>query len=172
MKRAKIHLITGGQRSGKSEYAERLTLSKSDSPVYLATSKVWDDEYQERIELHQSRRGGEWTTIEEELDLSTLNLEGKTVLLDCITLWLTNIFDAFEFDKEKALRFATEQWDQLLQNEVEMIVVGNEIGMGVIPMERGTRHFVDAHGMLNQYIAASADEVTLMVSGIPVKIKE
>lgn len=172
MKRAKVHLITGGQRSGKSEYAEKITLEKSERPIYLATSKVWDEEYQQRIDVHQSRRGEEWTTIEEEKDISGLPLDGKVVLLDCITLWLTNIFDAVAFDKEKALQFAQKEWDKILEKETKIIVVGNEIGMGVIPMEKGTRHFVDAHGLLNQYIAASADEVTLMVSGIPVKIKE
>ena len=172
MKRAKIHLITGGQRSGKSEFAERLTLEKSKRPLYLATSKIWDEEYKHRIDEHQSRRGEEWRTIEEEENIASIELEGETVLLDCITLWLTNIFDTVNYDKKKALKFAMEQWDEILKKNVEVIVVGNEIGMGVISMDKGTRSFVDAHGSLNQYIASMADEVTLMVSGIPVKVKE
>lgn len=171
MKKARVHLITGGQRSGKSEYAEEVTLKKSAEAIYLATSKIWDDEYQNRVDVHIARRGEEWTTIEEEKDIAKLELEGKTVLLDCITLWLTNIFDAFEFDQTKTLEFARNQWDQFLQKEIDVIVVGNEIGLGVIPMEKGTRSFVDMHGLMNQYIAKTADEVTLMVSGIPMKVK-
>lgn len=171
MKRAKIHMITGGQRSGKSEFAEKLTLERSERPLYLATSKIWDEEYKDRIDVHRSRRGKEWRTIEEEKELAELTLDGETVLLDCITLWLTNIFDAVHYDKDAALKFAREQWDEILKKNTELIVVGNEIGLGVISMDKGTRSFVDAHGLLNQYIASTADEVTLMVSGIPVKIK-
>lgn len=172
MKRARVHLVTGGQRSGKSEFAEKLTLEKCNRPLYLATSKVWDEEYKHRIDEHRSRRGEEWRTVEEEKNIASVELERETVLLDCITLWLTNIFDAVNYDKEEALKFAKKQWDEILRKDVEIIVVGNEIGMGVISMDKGTRNFVDAHGSLNQYIASHADEVTLMVSGIPVKIKQ
>ena len=171
MKKAKVHLITGGQRSGKSEYAEQVTLEKNSSAIYLATSKIWDDEYQNRVNIHTARRGKEWTTIEEEKDIAGLEIEGETVLMDCITLWLTNIFDAFEYDSAKSLEFARKQWDEFLKKEMEVIVVGNEIGLGVIPMDKGTRSFVDMHGLMNQHIAKSADEVTLMVSGIPMKVK-
>ena len=171
MKKAIVHLITGGQRSGKSEYAEQVTLVKSSSAIYLATSKIWDDEYQNRVDTHTARRGEEWSTIEEEMNIASLELEGKTVLMDCITLWLTNIFDAFEYDQFKTLEFAQKQWDGFLMKEIEVIVVGNEIGLGVIPMDKGTRSFVDIHGMMNQYIAKSANEVTLMVAGIPMKVK-
>ncbi|MCH2225303.1 MAG: bifunctional adenosylcobinamide kinase/adenosylcobinamide-phosphate guanylyltransferase [Crocinitomicaceae bacterium] len=171
MTKAKVHLITGGQRSGKSEYAEELTLSESSSAVYVATSKVWDDEHKNRINIHIARRGEEWTTIEEEMNISKLKLEGKTVLLDCVTLWLTNIYDAFEYDQKKTLEFAKNQWDEMLMKDMELFVVGNEIGLGVIPMDKGTRSFVDMHGAMNQYIAKSADKVTLMVSGIPMKVK-
>ncbi|MCH2229510.1 MAG: bifunctional adenosylcobinamide kinase/adenosylcobinamide-phosphate guanylyltransferase [Crocinitomicaceae bacterium] len=171
MKKARVHLITGGQRSGKSEYAEQVTLEKNPRAVYLATSKIWDNEYQNRVDVHIARRGKEWTTIEEEKDIAKLELDGKTVLLDCITLWLTNVFDAFEFDQAKTLDFARKQWDQFLKKEINVIVVGNEIGLGLIPMEKGTRSFVDIHGLINQYIAKTADEVTLMVSGIPMKVK-
>lgn len=171
MKKAKIHLITGGQRSGKSEYAEQLTLEKNNSAVYLATSRIWDDEYKNRVDVHIARRGEEWTTIEEEKNIGSLELNGKTVLLDCITLWLTNISDTFEYDQTKTLEFAKKQWDEFLLKEMEVIVVGNEIGLGVISMDKGTRNFVDMHGLMNQYIAKSADEVTLMVSGIPMKVR-
>ena len=87
-----IHLITGGQRSGKSLFAENLVLSLSENPTYLATSRVWDDDHRQRIETHKDRRGNQWTTIEEEKKLSKHDFSGKVVLLDCITLWMNNFF--------------------------------------------------------------------------------
>ena len=85
-------MITGGQRSGKSEEAERRALSLSGTPVYMATAKVWDDEFRERVRRHQERRGPQWTNIEEEIVLSRHDVTGRVVLIDCVTLWLTNIF--------------------------------------------------------------------------------
>jgi adenosyl cobinamide kinase/adenosyl cobinamide phosphate guanylyltransferase len=87
----KIILITGGQRSGKSTKAEELALSLSSNPVYLATAHVWDEEFRLRVQKHQERRGPEWTNIEEEIQLSKHNLEGRVVVIDCVTLWLTNL---------------------------------------------------------------------------------
>lgn len=89
---AYVHMITGGERSGKSSYAERLALADSPNPIYLATARIWDDEFRERVRLHQERRGAEWTNIEEEKYPSQHNLNGRTVLLDCVTLWATNYF--------------------------------------------------------------------------------
>lgn len=86
----RIILITGGQRSGKSTKAEALALSLSTNPVYVATAKVWDEEFRERVRRHQERRGPEWTNIEEELYLSRHDLTGRVVVVDCVTLWLTN----------------------------------------------------------------------------------
>ena len=86
----KIILITGGQRSGKSSKAEELALSLSDNPVYLATAHIWDDEFRERVQRHQERRGPQWTNIEEEIYLSRHDLTGRVVVIDCVTLWLTN----------------------------------------------------------------------------------
>lgn len=171
MRKACIHLVTGGQRSGKSRFAEELALQKSENPIYLATSRVWDEEFAKRIEKHRQQRSDQWITIEEQMDIASLDFNGKVALLDCITLWLTNIFDGHSFDKELTLQYAKNQWDELIKREMELIVVGNEIGMGVIPMEKSTRSFVDLHGEMNQFIAQSANEVTLMVSGIPVKVK-
>ena len=94
----RIILITGGQRSGKSVTAERMALSMSDNPVYLATAHIWDDEFRKRVEIHQQRRGPQWTNIEEEKYLSRHNLEGRVVVVDCLTLWCTNFF----FSREKA----------------------------------------------------------------------
>ena len=94
----KIILITGGQRSGKSQYAEQLALSLSEHPVYVATAHIWDEEFRQRVLRHQERRGAQWTNIEEERALSRHHLTGRVVVIDCITLWCTNFF----FDPSKA----------------------------------------------------------------------
>jgi adenosylcobinamide kinase/adenosylcobinamide-phosphate guanylyltransferase len=166
-----LYFITGGQRSGKSRYAQNLAKSLSEHPTYLATSRIWDDEHKKRIERHQADRGAEWTTLEEDLHLSRLNLQNHVVVLDCITLWLTNIFNDTGFDAEKALQVATTEFDKLTEQECVFIIISNEIGMGVIPESPSVRRFVDLQGWMNQHIAKMADSVTLMVSGIPVCVK-
>ena len=171
MIKAHVHLITGGQRSGKSEYAEKQALARSKCPIYLATSKKWDDEQAQRIEVHQGRRSSVWQTIEEEISLGKNDLSGRLVLLDCITLWLTNIFTVQQFDLGKSWVQACKEWDELIGQQTHLIVVTNEIGMGTIPMERGARMFVDLHGQMNQMIATQASEVTFMISGIPWQVK-
>lgn len=171
MTSSKIHFITGGQRSGKSEYAEDLALKLSDSPVYLATSKVWDEEFNKRIQIHKNRRTTAWINMEEAVKISTIKVSSKVILLDCITLWLTNIMDEHEYDMDVSLKFAMAEWDKFIALNNEVIVVSNEIGLGVIPMEKSTRQFVDLQGKMNQYIAQKAQKATFMVSGIPMQVK-
>lgn len=166
----RVILITGGQRSGKSEEAERLALSLSDRPVYLATAHVWDEEFRQRVERHQQRRGPQWTNIEEERRLSRHDLRGRVVLVDCITLWLTNIFFDLQ-DTEKALAEAKAEFDRLVAQDATFIFVTNEIGSGGVSTDAVQRQFTDLQGWMNQYVARRADEVLLMVSGIAVKIK-
>lgn len=166
-----IHLITGGQRSGKSLYAEKCALEKSNCPIYLATSKHWDEEHSRRIKIHQDRRDNQWCTVEEPVAISNHDFEGKIVLLDCVTLWLTNLFDENKFDQQKSIKKAKELIDKICLKDTHFIIVTNEIGMGVIPMEASTRKFVDAQGIVNQYIADKASRVTLMISGIPMDAK-
>jgi adenosylcobinamide kinase/adenosylcobinamide-phosphate guanylyltransferase len=168
---AEIIFITGGQRSGKSRYAQQLAEEKSANPVYLATARVWDSDFKERIKRHQTDRGNLWTTIEEEKQISKLDLKGKTVLLDCITLWLTNIFHDNEYKVEETLTQAKEEWTRFIQQDFTLVVVSNELGMGIIPENEASRKFTDLQGWMNQYIASLANTVYLMVSGIPVKIK-
>lgn len=170
---SKLILITGGQRSGKSTYAENLALSLSPTPVYLATAHVWDDEFQRRVDKHKERRGPQWSTIEEEFSISKYDYEGKVVLLDCLTLWSTNFFfrGGVERDIEVVLTELKGELDTLLMQNVTLIVVTNEIGMGGTSANAAQRHFTDLLGWLNQYVASVAQEVVLMVSGIPVKIK-
>jgi len=167
----KVIFITGGQRSGKSSYAQKLAESLTDKPVYLATSRIWDDEFKARVQRHQSDRGENWQTIEEEKQLSKLNLEGRVVLLDCITLWLTNIFFDNKYQVNQSLDEAKREWLNFVSQDFTLIVVSNELGMGVIPENEASRKFTDLHGWMNQHIAAMANEVFLMVSGIPIKIK-
>jgi adenosylcobinamide kinase/adenosylcobinamide-phosphate guanylyltransferase len=167
----KIILITGGQRSGKSRYAQEMALSLSANPVYLATSRVWDDEHRRRIERHKAERGKEWTNIEEEKSLGRHELTGKIILIDCITLWATNYFFDLQSDTEKALAELKTEFDKFTKQDATFIFVTNEIGMGEMPQNEIQRKFADLQGWLNQYIAGKADEVYLMISGIPMKIK-
>ena len=166
----KIILITGGQRSGKSQYAEQLALSLSEHPVYVATAHVWDEEFRERVRRHQQRRGPEWENLEEERRLSQLNLTNRVALVDCLTLWATNFFFDLK-DVDKALEAIKAEFDKLRQQDATLILVTNEIGSGGTSTDPVQRQFTDLLGWLNQYVAACADEVVLMVSGIPVKIK-
>ena len=167
----KIILITGGQRSGKSTKAEELALSLSSQPVYLATAHVWDDEFRERVKKHQERRGPEWTNIEEEIHLSKHDLTGRVVVIDCITLWLTNLFYQLDSEVDKTLSEAKKEFDAFTQHDATYIFVTNEIGLGGVSTNQLQRKFTDLQGWMNQYIAQKADEVILMVSGIPVKVK-
>lgn len=168
---AYIHLITGGERSGKSRYAERIALDMSPNPVYLATARIWDDEFRERVRLHQERRGDEWTNIEEEKYLSKLELRERTVLIDCVTLWATNFFFDNGGSVEPALALLKAEFDKLCLVDTNLIIVTNEIGLGGVSLDATQRRFTSLQGWLNQYIAERADRVTFMVSGIPMQIK-
>ena len=166
----KIILITGGQRSGKSRQAEEMALGLSHNPVYLATAHIWDDEFRERVRRHQERRGPQWTNIEEEKYLSRHDLTGRVVVIDCVTLWLTNFF--FETsDVEQTLETAKQEFDRFTGHDATYIFVTNEIGCGGVSENAVQRKFTDLQGWMNQYIASKADEVILMVSGIAVKIR-
>ena len=167
---SKIILITGGQRSGKSEKAEALALSLSANPVYMATAHVWDDEFYQRVKRHQERRGPQWTNIEEEIQLSRHNLTGRVVVVDCVTLWLTNYL-YLNNDVDEALAAAKSEFDRLAKQDATFIFVTNEIGSGGTSDNAAQRTFTDLQGWMNQYIAQRADEVYFMVSGIEMKIK-
>ncbi|MBO6030170.1 MAG: bifunctional adenosylcobinamide kinase/adenosylcobinamide-phosphate guanylyltransferase [Prevotella sp.] len=169
MKR-KIILVTGGQRSGKSRQAEETALSLANNPVYVATAHIWDDEFRERVQKHQERRGPQWTNIEEEKYLSKHDLTGRVAVIDCVTLWLTNFF--FETsDVEQTLEAVKQEFDRFTSHDATYIFVTNEIGSGGVSENALQRKFTDLEGWMNQYIASKADEVILMVSGIAVKIK-
>lgn len=166
-----IHLITGGERSGKSTYAESEALRLSESPVYLATARIWDEEFRQRILRHQERRGPEWTNIEEDISPSKHDFTGRVVLIDCITLWATNYFFDMQQDVDQALEALKKEFDTLVQQDATFIFVTNELGMGGISESRTQRLFTQLQGWMNQYVAARADSVTLMVSGLPLTVK-
>lgn len=167
----RIVLVTGGERSGKSGYAQRLALSLSSNPVYLATSRIWDEEFRKRVERHQHDRGPEWTNIEEEKFISVHDLTGRVVVIDCVTLWGTNFFFDNHGDVELSLAQLKAEFDKMSEKDAYLIFVTNEIGMGGVPIDETQRKFTDMQGWFNQYIASKSDEVVLMVSGIPVKVK-
>jgi adenosylcobinamide kinase/adenosylcobinamide-phosphate guanylyltransferase len=166
-----IHYISGGQRSGKSQYAEQQALLLSDNPVYLATSRIWDEDHRARVLLHKNGRDSCWQNIEEEKELSKLELAGKTVVLDCVTLWLTNFFTDNNYDVEVALAEAKTEFDVFIAQDFNLIIISNEIGMGVHATTDGGRKFADLQGWMNQYIAQRADKATFMVSGLPLRLR-
>ncbi len=166
-----ITFITGGQRSGKSSYAQQLAEAVSDQPVYLATARHWDADFTKRIQRHQADRGPQWTTVEEEKHLGRLPLENKTILLDCITLWLTNIFHDNSYDVEVALKVAKNEWDLFTKMDNQLFVVSNELGMGIHAQDEVSRKFTDLQGWMNQYIAQKSEKVLLMVAGLPLTVK-
>lgn len=166
-----IMLITGGQRSGKSRYAQDLALSLTPNPVYLATSRIWDEEFRQRVLRHQADRGPEWTNIEEEKLLSRHDLTGRVVVIDCVTLWCTNFFFDNQGQAEASLEQIKREFDALVRQDATFLFVTNELGLGGVPMDETQRKFTDLQGWVNQYIASKADKVVLMVSGIALKIK-
>ncbi len=238
----RIILVTGGQRSGKSTYAEKIVLemaakSAGEGPdsgmvqggrepggmvqgdsesggmvqggsepggmvpdgsmhadgraVYMATSRIWDEEFAHRVKLHQQRRGTQWINLEEPKFLSRHNVAGRVVLIDCVTLWSTNFFFDLSTDMEEngnvtmcaaeaeesanlvelALQRIKGEFERFTSQDAIFVFVTNEIGLCGVPENKVQRQFTDLLGWLNQYIASRADEVFFMVSGIPMKIK-
>ena len=167
-----VIVITGGQRSGKSSYAQKLALSLSSNPVYLATSRAWDEEHRARIVRHQADRGPEWTNLEEEKFLSKHNLAGRVVLVDCVTLWATNFFFDNKADVALSLSQLKTEFEKLTSQDATYIFVTNEIGLGGISADELQRKFTDLQGWFNQHIAGIAGKVILMTSGIPLVLKE
>lgn len=172
LRQANLIFITGGARSGKSRYAQELALNLSDHPVYVATARQWDKEFGERIRRHQQERDERWTSIEEEKMLGNLDLTDKVAVIDCVTLWLTNFFIDTGNDADASLEACKKEIDRLAGQQATIIVISNEIGMGVHADSEIGRKFTDMQGWMNQYIAAMATKMIFMVSGIPVIIKD
>lgn len=166
-----LYYITGGERSGKSSYAQNLAIQLSDNPFYLATSRVWDDNHRKRIDRHVADRDQRWTSIEEEKNLAKVIPDQSVVVIDCVTLWLTNYFVDTKNDIEKSLLLAKEEFSKLLEKDATLIIISNEIGMGVHATTEVGRKFTELQGWMNQHIAKHAHKAILMISGIPVEIK-
>ena len=167
----KCILVLGGARSGKSTYAESLAGAWKGKRIYIATAQAHDEERAERIKAHRERRGKDWTTVGAMLDLpDTLrktNAEDTFVLIDCLTLWLTNVMLA-ELDCGAAVR---DLIDALSGASGTIVLVSNEVGSGIVPDNALARKFRDVAGEANQRIARHADEVVLVTAGLPLALK-
>src|SRR5262245_13844910 len=167
MKMGSIILITGGARSGKSSMAVKLADS-ANTKIFVATAEARDPEMQRRIELHRKQRGSEWKTIEECIDLHFVlrNHPDGTVVVDCLTLWLSNVMER-GWDEQQIQDQAGHWIQAALERDSTTIIVTNEVGMGIVPENGLSRTYRDLLGSLNQRVAAAANQVILMVSGIP-----
>jgi adenosylcobinamide kinase/adenosylcobinamide-phosphate guanylyltransferase len=166
----KLSFVLGGAASGKSLWAENLLLSSGLDPVYLATSRVFDDEMKSKINLHASRRGNQWRTIEADLELGPVlaNLEpAQGALVDCATMWLSNhLLDGSDLEAaQEALLQA------LLFSPAAVVIVSNEVGHGIVPDNKLARQFREAQGRLNIALAAQAELVVLVTAGLPQVLK-
>lgn len=166
-----IYYISGGTRSGKSAYAQELALSLSQNPIYLATARNWDADFDQRIKRHQSDRDERWENIEEEKHPSKIDFTNRVVVLDCVTLWLTNFYVDTKYDMEEALKQIKTEVDRLVKKEATFIIISNELGMGLHADTESGRKFTDLQGWANQYIAKKADKAIFMVSGLPMILK-
>ncbi len=166
-----ITLILGGARSGKSHYAEALVTAHPPPWVYVATAEPFDDEMRARIAGHRARRGADWRLVEAPRDIAgeiACAPAGNAVLVDCLTLWLSNLVLA----DADVLAESDRLDDALAQARGPVVLVSNEVGLGIVPDNALGRRFRDAQGVLNQRIAARADRVVLMVAGLPLVVKE
>ncbi|UHS56627.1 bifunctional adenosylcobinamide kinase/adenosylcobinamide-phosphate guanylyltransferase [Agrobacterium vaccinii] len=169
---ARSVLVLGGARSGKSAFAENLVLSGSGTAHYIATGRAWDDEMKDRISHHRDRRGDMWTTHEEPLALTEmlqqLDQSENIILVDCLTLWVTNLM--MEEGRDVELAFAP-----LVTHagtaRARIVFVSNEVGLGIVPENRMAREFRDHAGRLHQQIAAVAGEVYFIAAGLPLRMK-
>ncbi len=168
-----ITFVLGGARSGKSRYALNLAENHSGSKAYIATATALDEEMRERIERHKQERSGEWITFEEPVNIpsliSNINRNYDVILLDCLTLWLSNILLS-----EKDVEIEIKRLIDVLftsRNASSIFIVSNEVGTGIVPENALSRRFRDIAGFTNQKIAEIADEVYFVIAGIPLRIK-
>ncbi len=174
---AKITLVLGGARSGKSSYAEQLAIASGLPVTYIATALVFDDEFGQRVAHHQSRRPKDWSTVEQAHNLA-LALQnhakaGQCVIVDCLTLWLAQCIcpdcalpETQDWQAERAALL-----DVLPKLAGKVILVSNEVGMGIVPLGAINRQFQDEQGRLNQAVAQIADEVVFIAAGLPLMLK-
>ena len=165
-----VILITGGARSGKSTRAEARARAFAGKPVYIATAEAFDHEMRERIAQHRARRGQDWIEHETPLELvAALNATdgGGARLIDCLTIWLSNLMHEGRDWAKEAVRLA----EALHAQQSPVVLVTNEVGSGIVPDNALAREFRDAAGLVNQMIARTADEVEFVVAGLPMRVK-
>lgn len=176
---AQVIFITGGARSGKSCFAEKRAREFGAPLGYLATAQSLDSEMDERIKRHRERRGGEWSTIAEPVylpqALTRCDGQYQAILVDCLTLWLSNLLLTYE-DTTDQIEERIQEDLQLLKSTLQgmvtpVVLVSNEVGMGIVPDNRLARLFRDIAGTANQTLAGAADEVHAVISGIPLRLK-
>lgn len=168
---ARHYFVLGGVRSGKSVFAENLTLSLAPSCTYLATARIWDDEMRDRVDVHKNRRGDEWLSFEEPIDLvsqlETLGPQKRPILVDCLTMWLTNLML-----EERDIDIEGDRLADVLKTlPASVVFVSNEVGQGIVPDNKMAREFIDHAGLLHQKISQAVDEVFFITAGLPSKLK-
>lgn len=172
-----VHLILGGARSGKSTYAEKLATESSLPVTYIATAQVYDDEFGKRVEHHKERRPAHWETVEEPFNLGKTLLAyakpDECLIVDCLTLWLAQCVCP-DCDRPQDLNWQDER-EALLKTLPALpgliLLVSNEVGMGIVPLGEINRQFQDEQGRLNQAVAQLADDVSFIAAGLPLKLK-
>ncbi|MFU8837096.1 MAG: bifunctional adenosylcobinamide kinase/adenosylcobinamide-phosphate guanylyltransferase [Thiohalomonadaceae bacterium] len=171
-----LELILGGARSGKSVLAEQRAIESALEVCYLATAEALDGEMQTRIAHHRERRPAHWRTIEEPIALAaTLQREaraGQLILVDCLTLWLSNLLLSAESDKALFMAQRSALLEVLPDLPGHTILVSNEVGMGIVPMGELSRRFVDEAGWLNQAVAERCQRVSFVAAGLPLILKD
>ena len=170
------YLVLGGAKSGKSGHAQKLAELLPPPRLFIATAQALDDEMKKKIEIHKKQRGEGWQTIEEPLEISKIiKKNSKTfsvILLDCITLWITNLLLMKNLKQEDFEFHLKELTDAIIMAPSSVIVVSNEVGMGIVPESSLSRRFREFAGLANQHIARAVDKVVLCVAGFPLYLKE
>jgi adenosylcobinamide kinase / adenosylcobinamide-phosphate guanylyltransferase len=184
--RMSIHLILGGARSGKSAYAEKLAIASELPVTYIATSQIYDEEFKVRVQHHKDRRPQNWALIEEPHFLSTalhskLNMVSeheRCVIIDCLTLWLAQCIcpecvpaEGVDWPTQREAFLAQLKLCQDNSFQGSLILVSNEVGMGIVPLGEINRQFQDEQGRLNQAVAQIADKVSFIAAGLPLTLK-
>jgi adenosylcobinamide kinase/adenosylcobinamide-phosphate guanylyltransferase len=170
-----VVLVTGGARSGKSNFALKLAEKLEGKRLFLATAEALDEEMGQRIQRHRKQRGNRWDTLEEPICLGKalrpiLSLY-KTIVVDCLTLWMSNILGKYPDHDEKVVEIIDDFFLCLSEFEGALIVISNEVGMGIVPDNKLARIYSDRLGLLNQRMAERAEKVYVLFSGIPVEVK-
>ena len=171
-----IIFVTGGARSGKSDFAQQLAENMDGKRLFLATARALDHEMKERIRRHREKRGDRWDTLEENVSLGsalrTVSGSYGTVVVDCFTLWMSNLLGEYSENEGKLKACIDDFFAGIEDFEGTLIVISNEVGQGIVPENALARAYRDRLGLLNQRMARRADKVYVLLSGIPVVIKE